>query len=569
MAPNSPDRLLASLEESKTHFGEGDAARIQKLLKLLEPRRFSDAASLLRFHEAVLFLRAFPHNPGVLRQAEKVLASFRKRVRELNARGEDMSVFEDFDGAGVVGTVMQDRLSFDVARWLVRRLPRDTEVAWDYYDDERAMAEIWPNLLPLLEEDAYVEANVPWQEWLRSANIAERNRLEWLIRGFEQLPVTGEERARLYDSLRLPVRWKLDDFRFSRTGNCETPPQIFYHREPLISRGQVSLRDELAGAAPNLRKLSHRQGEAVLDKVREVMAVRYRELYGTTLGDPKSVVRADVGRGIVMYLWNLPPERRLPLRAYVAGFAVKNGVPINYIEAIGLCEWIEVGFNTFYTFRNGETAWVYAQALRCLIATTGAKCISIYPYQIGQNNDEAIESGAFWFYRKLGFRPGRSDLLGLTEHEEEKIARRTGYRTPPRILKKLAESHVFFELPGSEPGAWDRFSTRNIGFRVNQRMGREFGGSSERIRQASVSQVSRALGIQVSRWTAEEQRCFRNWAMVLGLLPDLQRWSAGDKRELARLIRAQAGFDEMRYLRMTQQHQRLRKELLRLGSRSG
>lgn len=569
MPPSSPDRLLTSLEERKTHFGEGEAAKIKRLLKRLGRWRFPDAASLLRFHEAVLFLRAFPHNPAVLRETERILATFKKRVRDLQARGEDMSVFEDFDGAGVAGTVMQDTLSFDVARWLVRRLPGDVDVAWDDYDDERALAGIWPHLLPLLQEDADVEASIPWQQWLRSANIGESDCLEWMIQAFEQLPVTDQERARLYDSLRLPVRWKLNDFHFSRTGNWETPGQIFYQGEPLISRGQVSLRDELARPSPKLRKLSRRQGAAVLEKIREVMAVRYRELYGTTLGDPASVLRADLGRGVVMYLWNLPPERRLPLRAYVAGFAVKNGVPINYIEAIGLCEWMEVGFNTFYTFRNGETAWVYAQALRCLVAMTGTKCISIYPYQIGQNNDEAIESGAFWFYRKLGFRPGRSDLLRLTEEEEHKIARRAGYRSPARVLKKLAESHIFFELPGSEPGVWDRFSTRNIGFRVNQRMGRKFGGSIEGIAHGSIAEVRRALNIQLPRWTADEQRCFRNWAMVLALLPDLQQWTAGEKRDLVKLIQAQAGPDEMRYLRLTQQHQRLRKELLRSGSSSG
>src|SRR5207237_4024982 len=104
-----------------------------------------------------------------------------------------------------------------------------------------------------------------------------------------------------------------------------------------------------------------------------------RELYGTTLGDPNSMVSVDVGRGVTMYLCNLPPERRLPLRAYAAGFTLKNGVPINYFEANALFEWVEVGFNTFYTFRDGETAWVYAQVLRCLCRMMGATCISVYP----------------------------------------------------------------------------------------------------------------------------------------------------------------------------------------------
>ncbi len=215
------------------------------------------------------------------------------------------------------------------------------------------------------------------------------------------------------------------------------------------------------------------------------MLVRYRELYGTTLGDPKSVVCAELERGVTIYMWNLLPDRRLPLRAYVAGFTLKNGVPINYVEAIGLCEWIEVGFNTFYTFRGGETAWIYAQTLRSLCHLTGATCISVYPYQLGHNNDEAIDSGAFWFYRKLGFRPGRRELLELTEREEAKIEAKRNYKTPARTLRRLAAGHAFYELPGSEPRAWDSFSTRNIGMRVNRRMAREFGGRSDRIRQAS------------------------------------------------------------------------------------
>jgi hypothetical protein len=53
---------------------------------------------------------------------------------------------------------------------------------------------------------------------------------------------------------------------------------------------------------------------------------------------------------------------------------------------------------------------------------------------------------------------------------------------------------------------------------------------------------------------------------VLGLIPDLRRWSAKEKDDVLTIIRAQAAPNEMRYLRLTQQHPRLRSELLRLGS---
>jgi hypothetical protein len=563
--PSTLDELLTRLETSKGRFGPRAAAGTISQLGSLARREIPDGQSLIRFHEALLFLRAFPQSPAVVQRIEELLDAFHERVGNLRDRGVDMSVFDDFDTSGIAGTTMQDTLNFDAARWIARRIPRDVEIAWDDYEEERAMGSTWPRFIPLLSEDADVEANIPWRKWLDAARGRERD-IEWLARQFERLPLTDRERAELYDSLRLPLRWHLRNLKLSRTRNWIRPRQIFYHNAPLIVRSQVSLGNELAQPSPDLVTLSRRQGGRVMDTIREVMAVRYRELYGTTLGDPTSVVRAELGRGIVMYFWNLPPERRLPLRAYVAGFTLKNGVPINYIEAIGLCEWIEVGFNTFYTYRQGETAWIYAQALRCLRAFTGATTISVYPYQIGQNNDEALDSGAFWFYRKLGFRSGSAELEELAKREERKIAANPGYRTSKGILKRLAEAHVFYELPGSERGAWDKFSTRSLGLRVNRRMAGEFDGDSVRMRSVSVGKVSRALGIQASRWTPAERQALEDWSPVLAFIPDLPRWKPQEKKDVVGIIRARAGRSEMRYLRLTQKHPRLREELLRLGS---
>src|SRR5579864_2322718 len=563
--PAKLDALLDNLESAKNTFGRGSAANIKRLLRDLSRCEFHDADLLIRFHEALLFLRAFAQSASLVPFVEKLLDTFHGRVARMRAGGADMSGFDDFDTSGIAGTTMQDSLNFEAARWLARRLAGNVEIAWDDYEDERAMGSTWPRVIPLLEEDADVEASIPWRRWLDSARGRQRE-LEWLTGRFEQLRVTDRERAELYDSLRLPLRWQLKNLKLSRTRNWSRPRQFYYHSEPLIARSQVSLARELALPAPRLTKLSRRDGESVMETIREVMAVRYRELYGTTLGDASSVVRATLDRGVVMYFWNLPASRRLPLRAYVAGFTLKNGVPINYIEAIGLCEWIEVGFNTFYTYRQGETAWIYAQALRCLCAFTGATTISVYPYQIGQNNDEAIDSGAFWFYRKLGFRSGNKGLEALAKKEERKIAANPRYRTPKRTLKRLAEAHVFYELPGSERSAWDNFSTRNLGLRVNRRMAREFGGDRARIRRESVAVVSRALEVNLFRWNSAEQRAFESWSLVLALIPNLRHWSAQEKQHTVRMIHAQAAPDEMRYLRLSQQHPRLRDRILRLGS---
>jgi hypothetical protein len=519
-----------------------------------------------------------------------------------------MSIFGDFDTSGMAATTMQDTLSFDVAQWLARRIPRNIEIAWtDYWDDyesERARGNTWPRFIPLLEEDADVEANIPWSTWIDAAR-GRQNALAWLLNQFAKLPIPPRHQSELYDSLHLPLRWNLENLKLSRTRNWRSPRRFYFHQSPLIQRSEVNLAQELSQPAPKLKKLPRAAGKSVMQSIREVMVVRYRELYGTTLGDPGTVVKADLGRGVIMHFWGLPPTRRLPLRAYIAGYTLKNGVPINYVEAIGLCEWIEVGFNTFYTYRQGETAWIYAQALRCLGALTNANCISIYPYQIGQNNDEAIESGAFWFYRKLGFRPGRSDLQKLCEREEKRIAANPKYRTPPRTLKRLAEAHMFYEveaatnnrfatgrvgdgriekgrtfsraanatksspaLAAEASGPWDTFSTRNLGLQINQRMARDFKGDSQEIRQASLAQVNRVLNINPSRWTPAQKQSLENWSLVLAQIPNLTRWTPEEKHQLIKIIKAKSARTEMPYFRQTQHHPRLRSELLRLGSTS-
>jgi hypothetical protein len=568
MAGTALDHQLTELEAHRYRFGRNQAAGVVKLLNRLDAARFPDTRSLIRFHEALLFLRAFPQGPSVVRAAEHILNSFHKKVAALRKAGTDFDIddFDTFEVSGIAGTEMEDTLSFDVARWLIKRTPNKVEIAWDSYEPGRELGTTGPRIMPLVEDDSYVEADTPWRRWLETAAGRKNGTAEWLISRFEQMPLPSQQKAELYESLRLPLRWRLENSTITRTRNWKPVPNIFYHSEPLISRSQVSLATELARRPPQLTRLSRQRGERVMDLIREVMLVRYRELYGTTLGDPRSVVRADVGRGVTIYLWSLPPERRLPLRAYVAGLTLKNGVPINYIEAIGLCEWVEVGFNTFYTFRGGEAGWIYAQALRCLCRQMGTTCVSVYPYQLGHDNDEAIESGAFWFYRKLGFRPGSAQLLRLAEREEKKIAADSKYRTPARILKRLAAEHVFYELPGSEVGAWDSFSTRNIGLRVNRRMARDFGGDAGRMREQSIGALERMLGMSAASWTAPERVSFDNFALVLTSGPGLRAWTREEKAELVKIIRAKAKANEMLYLHLTQRHGRLRRALRSLGT---
>ncbi len=483
------------------------------------------------------------------RKAAKLLSSRKHYSLTIGAQatrliesGADTDLFDSEQFSGIAGTVVRDTFTYEVARWLTSRFPQQLRVEWELDDQARQMWSSLPQLLPLIADDCLVEADTPYLEWLSAAAGREDRILPWLMQRLESAPCTALEKTSWYDALKIDIAWELGDSPASRTHARRNPSAFYYHTEPLIQRKQVSLAEELSAPPLALRKLSRREGEEVLDLTRAALTVRYRELWGTTRGDPSSVIEADVGRGVHIFLWGLPADRRLPLRAYFAGITLKNGVPINYIEAIGLCEWMEIGFNTFYAFRDGESAWIYSKVLHLLHQVAGITCFSVYPYQLGHDNEEAIKSGAFWFYRKLGFRPGKPELLKLTEREERKIAGSSGYRTSPRTLRKLAAEHVFYEFGDGPRKLWDNFSIRNIGFAVERRMAKQFAGDPEKMREHTSTWLARILKVNVSRWSAPERSAFADFALWCSPWSlRFRGWSNAEKRAVAQIIRAKAG----------------------------
>ena len=569
MPPEALERLLDRLDELKRSFSAQDRARAGLILASLAERRFTDAGSLIRFHEILLFMRAYPQRPAMLRRVEKILPSFPLRVRVLRERGVDLSPFEEGEVSGIAGTSLTANFSYNVARWLVKRHSREVAIDWEGYEDVARLGETLPRFLPLLEEDALVEANVPFLNWLCAAEgQSGRRELHWLIRRFERLPLSNKEQAELYDSLKLYVRWRPRKFSVTRTGMKRRVRKIFYHDQPLLRRSDVSLAAEIESPPLPLTKLSRREGEAILDLIRDTSAIRYRELHGFTYGDPGRVVHAEAGRGVEFFFNGVRPEHRLPLRAYHSAFILKNGVPVGYAEGLSLFERMEFGFNLYYTFRDGESAWLYARILHLYRQMLGVNAFSVDPYQIGLDNEEGIESGAFWFYRKLGFRPTRDDVMKLVLAEERKIAARPGYRTPPRILRRIAASHLLLEIPPSARSRWDRFHIRNLGLAVQRRMAERFGGDAGKIRSASASSVARALGLGTGQWEATAWQAFEDLALVLALIPDLASWTEDEKRDVIRIVRAKAGMDESRYVRLLQDHRKLRDAIISLASES-
>jgi len=458
------ERLLDRLEAAKRQFGTPQQAGVPRLLTALGRSRFQDAASLVRFHEALLFFRAYPADAGMLRLTEELLGSFSERLGRFERAGGDLAPFDEPDVSGIAGSSLSAIFTYQIANWLAGRRPAQVDIDWDA-SDESLLGPLLLRLHPLYAEDALVEANIPYREWFRAAKSGRGSDLEWLMSRIEKLRLAPE----LYEHARLAIHWELENSRMSRS-RLRLPGRrgFFYHPGPLLRRADISLAAELNSPPLLLERLSRSDGEQMLDLARETSAMRYRELHGFTYGDPRSVIRVELGRGVEAFVAGVPPEHRLPLRAYHAGMFFKNAVPIGYIECLSLFERIEVGFNLYYTFREGETAWLYARLLRLFRQLLGVSSFAVDPYQLGLHNEEAIESGAFWFYRKLGFRPANDKVKKLLAAEEAQLRSDPAHRTPARTLQRLAAGWMIYDLPGTSSGDWDHFEIRRLAMRVQE-----------------------------------------------------------------------------------------------------
>src|SRR5438132_8730791 len=531
---------------------------------VLSAPRLTDAGSFIRWHENLLFFRAYPLSANVLIQVEAILKTFEQRVVQLREADADLSPLDDPEVSGIAGTSVTSNFSYAIVCWLVAKYPKQLSIDWDWFEEEDRFGATMPRFMPLLEEEAMVEAHVPYRDWLRAARRRE-NEVAWLIGQFESMNVSENVKSELYDSLKLHLTWRFG-FRSSRTGMKLPVSKVFFHNQPLIQRRDISLSVELLSPPIPIEEVSRALGAKILDIARETSAVRYRELHGFTYGDSRRVLKASLGRGTEAFVIGVPPEHRLPLRAYHAALIFKNGVPVAYFEGLSLFERMESGFNLYYTFRDGETAWLYARILRLMRQLLGVTVFSIEPYQIGDENEEGIESGAFWFYRKLGFRPVRPELMKLTRAEEAKVRNNPRHRTSAATLRKLAAGHMLFCLFEDESrNRWDNFEVRNIGLAVQRRMARDFDGHADAIRQLSLDFVKRALRITGRGWRESELASLQNLSLVLAMIPDLEKWNADQKLLVTRIIRAKGGGTEVIYLKLMQKHAAFRDVLMQLG----
>jgi hypothetical protein len=510
-----------------------------------------------RLHEAACLRSAYPRNAAELAEARRTLAGFHRRP-EVRRHAEALA------DSGIAGTPIRYRFFWPMARWLAGRYPDLLTIDWDRADFEHRLAAALPFLVTQAEAEALRRAALPARAAIEHLRGRKETDAAFLVKRIDALPASPEVREATHDALDVCYR-----LLGSRDGPSRT--RAFFHGAPFAfrkgppERSRPDLAAELTRPPRSVRALGTRDGMRVLDLARCAMVTRSRDLDAFAHGDPRDVRLVDDGDGLSFALIGVLPERRLFLPAVYGALSLRNGVPIGYVQLDVLFGNAEVSFNTFETFRGGEAGFVFCRLLAAARRVFGVTSFSIEPYQLGRGNDEAILTGAWWFYARFGFRPRDRKALRLAQSELRRRSRDPEYRSGRRTLKMLAEAHVFW------PQRADRRTaitpTASIGFALAQRLAARSGADREAAIHACEVRVAARLGVgSMARWPRGERLWWRRWAPLVDALPGLDRWSPAERRALVRIVRAKGGRREDEFARLFDAHPRLRSSVLAFGS---
>jgi hypothetical protein len=549
-------RLVEALAAAASRYSPEDRPRKRALLEDLEGCAVRDAGTLLRLHETLCFLQAYPDDSKILELVDRALQTFAARVGRLGD-----AACRRLHDSGVTNSTLDYPFGFPMARWLVARFPRQTEVAWAGFADEDRLDETLSLLATPAEGDAFSEGGMGWRQWIRVAKGGRRlTDLQLILEVFERTRLPEETRDWLFESLGLPILWRPQGAGGSRTLARASSGGTFFHGEGL-ERSNVDLVEALRRPLP-LARAPRPLAEAMIEAARVAMATRQRELHAFSYPNADDVLVADAGRGLGLVFIGIQPDFRLPLEGYYGFLALKNGVPVSYGGGWELFGTLDFAVNVFASFRQGESAYIATQLLRAYRWIFGMRTVVIDRYQLGHESTEALRSGSFYFYHRLGFRPRDPAVVSTLAQERAKIVADPAYRSPIPALKRLAAAEVFLTLPGGHPAPERRLRATDVSALVARYIAREFRGDRARAARDSAQRVARALGAQRhAAWPPAERRAFERMSLVAALIPDLSRWSPADRRGLVSVMRAKGSGREMDYARRLDGHRRLLRSL--------
>ena len=400
-------------------------------------------AALGDYANVLMFIAAHPRDARILHVAMHDLEQLAHFLRGKPSRSR-----AKLQNSGLPHTPTLSTYSHDLLAWMLRS-PHYRVGIDSFWQPTVSLSQALAFTLPSLESDLSA-TGVEGRRLLEHLVPHARDRLAFLMAEFTRLDDRPALKDHLFDGLHLYLKLTPGDRSFSKAFNRLRTTAPYFHTD-LIKN--VDLQQVIMCRIPRPRALEPADRDTVITAARQAMMLLQRETDPTTHTDAASLRVYDLERGVSIAIYGMVARRQLPLESYVGYTLFKNGYPAAYGGSWVFGRRALFGINFFEAFRGGESAFLLCQLLRVYRQVFGVDYFEVEPYQYGQGNPEGIKSGAFWFYYRHGFRPVDPELAALALTERQQIVARPGYRTPPAVLRRLADGNIALQLGRDVPAS--------------------------------------------------------------------------------------------------------------------
>jgi len=394
--------------------------------------------SLVGFHDALLLLVAYPPTKKLYQRANDLLNNFyliSTRFIDRNSKAEDELV-----NSGISGTEVHGAFTFPLLSAL-RKFSDSCLYLHSFADDAAPAAEVLKYFLPASEFET-MGMDVSNDE-LTTLLFGDENQLPQLLSCIEASTIRADLRDQLFGNLKLFAGIQLDGSIPDRSTARGVKGNFFVHAEILK---KVNPLEVVNRKLPSAAKLTRAQKEKLILNSMCMLATLNRETDPVTVCDHDSITVFHLERGITVALFSMEAERRMPLESYIGYVLFKNGLPMAYGGSWIFGNRALFGINIFEPYRGGESSLTILQLLRVYRQHYGVDAFSVEPYQFGKDNPEGIQSGAYWFYYKMGFRSDDKKLNTLAKKEFEKLSKEKSYRSSEAVLLRFTDSRVTWKI---------------------------------------------------------------------------------------------------------------------------
>lgn len=495
----------------------------------------------LQFHQVLLCMMAYPSNQSLLDLVKKTTSQL------LHQLSKHSSIEDKLIGTGLLHTAVECNFTYQKIKHIIQYFPNQVSIhsASSNIETQKAVLKL---ILPHVEYSKIHAGEKDFKSRVSEFHQSKyQTDLEWLLQTIEQSNSDSKTQAFLYNQLGIFIQWKVssekDSVSFLRGAQLPT----YFHTTPLEKK--INLQDIIKQKLPAPVKLSIKEKQQLIHSAKMTLFYLYRETEPFTNANEDDITLFHLDKGISVALFGSTNNKRYSLESYIGYLVLKNNIPASYGGGWIFGERSQFGINILESFRGGESSLIICELLRVYHQYFKATRFVVKPYQFGLHNPEAIKTGAFWFYYKLGFRPENEELRALAKNEEEKKLKNPTYKSEASTLRKYTKSNIALTLSDN---TYPNFDSEVLSQKITHYINTQFDGNREKAINQCFKQLKEVLGINIKTWKAEDIDYAKQISILFCSYPDSKKWITDHKKNIILLIQLKSEKTELLWIKHLQ-----------------